>query len=71
MVKTENPFLREGTGTVSSRTLDYDQLGDSGLVEQRLGVARLAENQASAMVMLTLRDDRYNQSVVNAENPDF
>ena len=71
VVKTENPVVREGTGAVSSWTLSCDQLGDSGLVGQRLGVAGLAENQASAMVMLTLRDGRYYQSVVNAENADF
>ena len=71
VVKTENPVVREGTGIVSSWTLGCDQLGDSGLVGQRLGVAGLAENQASAMVMLTLRDGRYYQSVVNAENSDF
>jgi hypothetical protein len=34
-------------------------------------VAGLAENQASAMVTLTLRDGRYYQSVVNAKNSDF
>ena len=70
-VKRESPAVREGTGTISSWTLGCDRLGDSGLVGQRLGVAGLAENQASAIVMLTLRDGRYYQSVVNAENPDF
>ena len=71
VVKTENPVVREGTGTVSSWTLVCDQVGGSGLVGQRLGVAGLAENQASAMVTLTLRDGRYYQSVVNAKNSDF
>jgi hypothetical protein len=70
-VMSESPAVREGTGTISSWTLNCDQLGESGLVGQRLGVAGLAENQASAMVMLTLRDGRYYQSVVNAENPYF
>ena len=71
VVKTENPALREGTGTVSSWTLDCETLGIEGLVGQKLGVNGLAENQASAMVMLSLKDGRRYQSVVNAERPDF
>ena len=38
---------------------------------EKLGVVGLAENQASAMVMLSLSDGRRYQSVVNAETPDF
>ena len=71
VVKTENPALREGTGTVSSWTLDCETLGIEGLVGQKLGINGLAENQASAMVMLSLKDGRRYQSVVNAERPDF
>jgi len=71
LVKSENPVLREGTGTVSSWTLDCEPLGKDGLVGQRLGVTGLAENQGSAMVMLSLSDGRSYQSVVNAESPDF
>ena len=36
-----------------------------------LGVTGLSENQASAMVMLTLNDGRSYQSVVNNETPVF
>jgi len=71
LVKSENPVLREGTGIVSSWTLDCGTLGKDGLVGQKLGVTGLAENQASAMVMLSLSDGRSYQSVVNAEAPDF
>lgn len=71
LVKSENPILREGTGSVSSWTLDCGPLGKDGLVGQKLGVTGLTENQASAMVMLSLRDGRSYQSVVNAEAPDF
>jgi hypothetical protein len=71
VVKTEHPVMREGTGTVSSWTLDCEKLGINGLVGQELGVTGLAENQASAMVMLSLVDGRSYQSVVNAEMPDF
>ncbi|MDB9963325.1 HupE/UreJ family protein [Pseudomonadales bacterium] len=67
----ENPVLREGTGTVSSWTLDCGSLGKAGLVGEKLGVVGLAENQASAMVMLFLSDGRRYQSVVNAETPEF
>jgi len=70
-VKSEKPVTREGTGTVSSWTLDCSQLGSKGLVGQRLGVKGLAENQASAMVMLRLMDGRSYQSVVNAEALEF
>ncbi|MBT3428023.1 MAG: HupE/UreJ family protein [Gammaproteobacteria bacterium] len=71
VVKTENLVVREGTGTVSSWMLDCEPLGKDGLVGQRLGVTGLAENQASAMVMLSLSDGRSYQSVVNAAAPDF
>ncbi len=71
VVKTEKPVLREGTGTVSSWTLDCAPLGNNGLVGQKLGVTGLAENQASAMVMLSLSDGRSYQSVVNSDAPDF
>jgi hypothetical protein len=71
VVKTENPVVSEGTGTVSSWTLDCEPLGKDGLVGQKLGVTGLAENKASAMVMLSLSDGRSYQSVVNAEAPEF
>ena len=71
LVKSEKPVTREGTGTVSSWTLDCSHLGAKGLVGQRLGVKGLAENQASAMVMLRLTDGRSYQSVVNAEAIEF
>jgi hydrogenase/urease accessory protein HupE len=71
LVKSEKPVTREGTGTVSSWTLDCSQLGTKGLVDRRLGVKGLAENQASAMVMLRLIDGRSYQSVVNAEAMEF
>jgi len=71
VVTAENPVVREGTGTVSSWTLDCASLGAAGLVGQQLAVAGLLENQASAMVMLSLSDGRSYQSVVNAETPGF
>ena len=70
-VIAENPVLREGTGTVSSWTLDCKSLGDEGLVNQKLGVMGLAENQASAMVMLSLIDGRSYQRVLNATAATF
>ena len=70
-VQSESPSLREGTGTLSSWKLRCNPLGDDGLVGQTLGITGLAENQVSAMVTLSLRDGRYYQSVLNAENPEF
>ena len=70
-VTHESPTLREGTGTISSWTLRCDELGDDGLVGQTLGVTGLAQNQASAIVMLDLRDGRHYQSVLNTETPEF
>ena len=70
-IKSETPGVREGTGTVSSWTLGCDQLSDSGLVGQALGVTGLAENKASAMVTLTLVDGRDYQRVLNAKTQEF
>jgi hydrogenase/urease accessory protein HupE len=61
----------EGTGKVSSWQLSCEQLGESGLVGQALGVTGLGANQASAMVILSLRDGRNYQQVLNAESPEF
>ena len=70
-IKSETPVVREGTGTVSSWTLGCDQLGDSGLVGQILGVTGLPENKASAMVTVTLADGRDYQGVLNAKTQEF
>jgi hypothetical protein len=70
-VTSESPAVREGTGTIVTWTLGCEQLGDSGLVGHYLGVSGLAENQAAAMIMLTLRDGRDYQRVVNAEKTQF
>ena len=71
VVEAEKPVAREGTGNVSSWMLDCAGLGAEGLVGQKLGVTGLAENQASAMVMLSLTDGRSYQSIVNAEETGF
>ncbi|GAB3270932.1 HupE/UreJ family protein [Parahaliea aestuarii] len=65
------PSQLEGTGKVTSLLLDCSSLGEAGLVGQRLGIEGLGSNQASAMFMLTLRDGRYYQQVLTAENPDY
>ncbi|MBT3734847.1 MAG: HupE/UreJ family protein, partial [Gammaproteobacteria bacterium] len=70
-VVSEKPVVREGTGIVSSWSINCDALGVEGLIGQQLGVTGLSENQASAMVMLTLNDGRSYQSVVNNETPLF
>jgi len=70
-VVSEKPVVREGTGIVSSWSINCHALGIEGLIGQQLGVTGLSENQASAMVMLTLNDGRSYQSVVNNETPLF
>ncbi len=71
LITSESAAVREDTGTIATWTLGCDQLGDSGLVGHYLGVSGLAENQTAAMIMLTLRDGRHYQSVVNAEKTRF
>lgn len=63
--------VAEGTGMVTRWTLDCSPLGEAGLIGQALGVAGLAENQASAMVILELNDGRHYQSVVTAAQLEF
>lgn len=70
-VKNASAPQLEGTGKVSSWQLHCSDLGDDGLVGETLGVAGLGANQASAMVMVSLRDGRQYQEVLNAEQPDF
>jgi hypothetical protein len=70
-VMSESSALREGTGIISRWTLRCDQLGEDGLVGQVLGVSGLAANQASAMVLLSLRDGRHYQSLLNGETPQY
>lgn len=71
--EVENPSSPRtvGTGITSSWRLRCDQLGERGLVGQVLGVSGLGANQVSAMVMLSLRDDRHYQAVLTAESPQF
>lgn len=61
----------EGTGRVTSFTLDCSALGEGGLVASELGVDGLGPNQSSAMLMLSLRDGRNYQQVLNAETPSY
>jgi hydrogenase/urease accessory protein HupE len=70
-VLSASPTQLEGTGNVTSWQLRCAQLGEAGLVGQTLAVTGLGANQASAMVMLSLRDGRAYQQVLNAENPQF
>jgi len=70
-VTEASPAQMEGTGKVSSLQLRCTGLGDDGLVGDSLGVAGLGANQASAMVMVSLRDGRQYQQVLNGEQPEF
>ncbi len=61
----------EGTGTVTSWQIQCEALGSDGLVGQTLGVTGLAENQGSAMVMVSLLDGRHYQEVLNTDRSTF
>ena len=62
-VQNEKPVVHEGTGTISSWVINCKQPGALGLIGRELGVTGLAENQASAIVMLSMNDDR-NQMMI-------
>jgi hypothetical protein len=70
-VISESPAQVEGTGMVSSWQINCRLLGDAGLIGQTLGVTGLGANQASAMLMLSLRDGRQYQQVLNSDIPNF
>ena len=70
-VAQASPVQGEGTGKVSSFQLHCSDLGEDGLVGETIGVSGLGPNQASAMVMVSLRDGRQYQQVLNAEQPEF
>jgi HupE / UreJ protein len=70
-VSQASPVQVEGTGKVSSFQLHCSGLGEDGLVGDSIGVSGLGPNQASAMVMLSLRDGRQYQQVLNAEQTEF
>ncbi|MBT4520974.1 MAG: HupE/UreJ family protein [Halieaceae bacterium] len=70
-IESVSPVQREGTGNVISWTLRCTDLGDDGMVGETLGVTGLGANQASAMVMVNLRDGRKYQQILNAEHPQF
>lgn len=70
-VTRSNPAQLEGTGRVNSWQLDCSALDDDGLVGESLGISALGPNQATAMVMLSLRDGRHYQQVLSAEQPAF
>lgn len=67
----ESLTVQEGTGLVSTLTLNCEALGSTGLVGQSIGVSGLAENQTTAMVMLSLQDGRHYQSTLTVEEPDY
>jgi HupE/UreJ protein len=70
-VTSESPAQVEGTGVVSSWQINCELLGNAGLIGQTLGVSGLGANQASAMLMLSLRDGRQYQQVLSPGAPDF
>ncbi|MFK8051167.1 MAG: HupE/UreJ family protein [Halioglobus sp.] len=70
-VSSVNPVQQEGTGSVSSWVINCKGLPGGELIGQTLGVSGLGANQASAMIMLNLKDGRNYQQIVNPEKPEF
>ncbi len=70
-ITNSSPPQVEGTGVVNSWQMRCAQLGDDGLVGETLGVDGLGENQASALVMVSLLDGRNYQQVLNSEQTGF
>ncbi len=70
-VLAASPAQIEGTGKVYSWQLRCDALGDDGLVGETLAVTGLGANQASAMLMIKLRDGRSYQQVLNGERFEY
>ncbi len=70
-VLAESPVQIEGTGKVISAKLLCEALGDDGLVGQRFAVTGLGANQASVMLLITLRDGRHYQQVLNGERFEY
>lgn len=70
-VSSANPVQQEGTGSVSSWVIDCAGLPSGELIGQTLGVSGLGANQASAMIMLNLKDGRNYQQIVNPDKPEF
>lgn len=70
-VSSANPVQQEGTGSVSSWVINCAGLPEGELIGQTLGVSGLGANQASAMIMLNLKDGRNYQQIVNPEKPEF
>jgi hypothetical protein len=70
-VDAVTPPRLEGTGKVVTAQLNCSGSPRSDLVGQTLAISGLGPNQASAMVMLQLRDGRHYQQVLNPEQPRF
>lgn len=68
-VIAESPSVQEGTGVVIQRVIDC--AGEDGLVGQQIAVSGLAENQASVMLTLNLRDETSYQQVLTAAAPRY
>lgn len=65
----ESPPQTEGTATVTASRLQCRDLGEDGLVGETLGLSGLDANQASALVVVELRDGSTHQQVLNSDQP--
>ncbi len=69
-IRRQSPPQAEGTATITIWDLDCGT-EDLSLSGQSVGVIGLAENQVSALVLVTLRDGRTYQQVLSPEKASF
>ncbi len=66
-ITSTSPWVQEGTGELKQIQL----VCPTGLVGETVSVWGLGQNQASALLRITLADDIFHQAVLTATEPDF
>ncbi len=66
-ITSASPWVQEGTGELKQIQLACP----TGLVRETLSVTGLGQNQASALLRITLAEDIFHQAVFTATEPDF
>ena len=69
-INSQSPPQLEGTGVVSQWQVAC-KFGKDGIVGQKLSVDGLAANQASAILIISLLDDRAYQTVLDSDSSSF
>ena len=69
-INSESPPQLEGTGVVSQWQVAC-KFGKDGIVGQKISVDGLGSNQASAILIISLLDDRAYQTVLDSDSSSF